>query len=145
MADNLRSSSPEGDSANKMRSSSPEGGSANKMRSSRPEGGSADKICSSSPEGGSADKMRSSSPEGDSANKLVMMANQIGAFFASQGPDQAAAGTASHLKKYWDPRMRAAIVAYLRAGGEGLRPEVRLAIEELARDLGEPAKVNAPG
>ena len=35
--------------------------------------------------------------------------------------------------------MRAAIVAHLRAGGEDLRPEVRLAVEELARDEGKPA------
>ncbi len=73
------------------------------------------------------------------ADRLVTMANQIGAFFTSQGPDQAVAGTASHLKKYWEPRMRAAIVAHLRAGGEDLRPEVRLAVEELARDEGKPA------
>ena len=67
-------------------------------------------------------------------DKLVTMANQIGAFFTSQGPDQAAGEIASHLKKFWEPRMRAAIVAHLRAGGEGLRPEVRLAVEELARE-----------
>jgi formate dehydrogenase subunit delta len=67
-------------------------------------------------------------------DKLVMMANQIGSFFISQGPDKAAAEIASHLKKFWEPRMRAAIIAHLRAGGEGLRPEVRLAIEELARE-----------
>ncbi len=73
------------------------------------------------------------------ADRLVTMANQIGAFFTSQGPDQAVAGTAAHLKKYWEPRMRAAIVAHLRAGGEGLRPEVRLAVEELAHDEGKPA------
>ncbi len=73
------------------------------------------------------------------ADRLVTMANQIGAFFTSQGPDQAVAGTAAHLKKYWEPRMRAAIVAHLRAGGEDLRPEVRLAVEELARDEGKPA------
>ncbi len=66
----LRSSSPEGDSANNLRSSSPEGDSANNLRSSSPEGDSANKLRSSSPEGDSANKLRSSSPEGDSANKL---------------------------------------------------------------------------
>jgi formate dehydrogenase subunit delta len=70
------------------------------------------------------------------ANKLVTMANQIGTFFASQGPSEAVAGTANHLKKFWDPRMRAAIIAHLRAGGEGLRPEVRLAVETLASEAG---------
>ena len=68
------------------------------------------------------------------ANKLVTMANQIGTFFTSQGPGEAAAGTANHLKKFWDPRMRAAIIAHLHTGGEGLRPEVRLAVEILASE-----------
>ncbi len=70
-------------------------------------------------------------------DKLVVMANQIGTFFTSQGPEKAAAETAAHLRKFWEPRMRAAIVAYLRAGGEGLRPEARLAVEELARERKE--------
>ena len=66
-----------------------------------------------------------------SPDKLVYMANQIGRFFASQGPDQAVAGTADHIKKFWDPRMRAAILAHVEAGGDGLEPPVRLAIESL--------------
>ncbi len=79
-------------------------------------------------------------------DKLVMMANQIGTFFASQGQDKAVAGIADHLRKFWDPRMRAAIVAYLHeGGGEGLRPEVRLAIEEMARERGAPARPATPG
>jgi formate dehydrogenase subunit delta len=70
---------------------------------------------------------------GGAAAKLVMMANQIGAFFSSQGPEHAVIGTLNHLTKFWEPRMRAAIVAHLRAGGEGLRPEVRKAVEELSK------------
>jgi len=64
-------------------------------------------------------------------NKLVYMANQIGKFFASQGPEQAVAGTAEHIKKFWDPRMRAAIFAHLAQGGTGLDPVVRQALEKL--------------
>jgi len=67
-----------------------------------------------------------------SLDKLVYMANQIGKFFASQGPEQAVAGTADHIRKFWDPRMRAAIFAYLKAGGGGLDPFVRQAVERLA-------------
>ncbi|MGO9172014.1 MAG: formate dehydrogenase subunit delta [Rhodomicrobium sp.] len=78
------------------------------------------------------------------ADKLVMMANQIGTFFASQGPDQAVAGIADHIRKFWDPRMRAAILAYLREGGQGLRPEVRLAVEMLARETGQLPRGEAP-
>jgi formate dehydrogenase subunit delta len=63
--------------------------------------------------------------------KLVYMANQIGAFFRSQGGDAAVKGTAEHIRKFWDPRMRAAILAHLDAGGSGLDPDVRSAIEAL--------------
>jgi formate dehydrogenase subunit delta len=66
-----------------------------------------------------------------SPDKLVYMANQIGKFFASQGPDEAIAGTADHIKKFWDPRMRAEIFAHLEAGGAGLDPSVLKAIELL--------------
>lgn len=65
------------------------------------------------------------------ADKLVYMANQIGKFFAGQGPEAAVSGTAEHIKKFWDPRMRAAIFAHLEAGGAGLDADVRLAIERL--------------
>jgi formate dehydrogenase subunit delta len=64
-------------------------------------------------------------------NKLVYMANQIGKFFASQGEDQAVAGTAEHIQKFWNPRMRAAIFAHLAQGGAGLDPNVRAALEKL--------------
>jgi formate dehydrogenase subunit delta len=65
------------------------------------------------------------------SEKLVYMANQIGKFFASQGPDLAVTGTAEHIRKFWDPRMRAAIFAHLDNGGAGLDPAVHQAIERL--------------
>ncbi len=68
-----------------------------------------------------------------------MMANQIGAFFASQKGDEAIQGITDHLKKFWDPRMRAAIIAHLRSGGEGLQQQVRLAVERLShQETGKP-------
>jgi formate dehydrogenase subunit delta len=69
-----------------------------------------------------------------SPDKLVYMANQIGKFFASQGPDKAVAGIAEHIGRFWDPRMRAAIFAQLEAGGAGLDPPVRAAIDRLSAD-----------
>jgi formate dehydrogenase subunit delta len=69
-----------------------------------------------------------------SPDKLVYMANQIGKFFASQGPDKAPAGIAEHIAKFWDPRMRAAIFAHLEAGGAGLDPPVREAVDKLRSD-----------
>jgi formate dehydrogenase subunit delta len=65
-----------------------------------------------------------------SPDKLVYMANQIGAFFNSQRGDKASA-IAKHLRKFWDPRMRAAIIAHVEAGGAGLDPPVRKAVDDL--------------
>jgi formate dehydrogenase subunit delta len=67
-----------------------------------------------------------------SHEKLVTMANQIGKFFVSQGRDKASAGIADHLTKFWDPRMRASLVAHWREGGNGLDPEVCGAVALLA-------------
>ena len=67
----------------------------------------------------------------NSHDKLVYMANQIGKFFISQGPEQAVAGTAEHIKKFWDPRMRSAIFAHLDQGGAGLDPHVREALTRM--------------
>lgn len=66
-----------------------------------------------------------------SPEKLVMMANQIGAFFATQKHTDAVAAIADHLKKFWEPRMRRQIVAHLDAGGAGLTPSVRDAVARL--------------
>ena len=66
-----------------------------------------------------------------SPDRLVHMANQIGKFFHSQGPDKAVPGIAEHIRKFWDPRMRATIFAHLEAGGAGLDPVVREAVERL--------------
>jgi formate dehydrogenase subunit delta len=66
-----------------------------------------------------------------SPDRLIYMANQIGKFFQSQGPDKVVPGIAEHIRKFWDPRMRAAIFAHLDAGGAGLDPDVRDALTTL--------------
>ncbi len=79
-----------------------------------------------------------SKPEPMQTEKLVYMANQIGKFFAAQsagegGEDAAAVDVADHLKKYWDARMRMALLAHLASGGAGLDPIVRAGAERLAK------------
>lgn len=64
--------------------------------------------------------------------KLVLMANQIATFFATQGADRAVPQIAAHIQSFWDPRMRQAIRAHVAAGGAGLQPLARAAIERLA-------------
>lgn len=67
-----------------------------------------------------------------SADRLVKMANQIGKFFAAQRHSDAVAGTAEHLKKFWDPRMRAGIIAHVQHGGAGLDEVPLAAVQKLA-------------
>lgn len=74
-------------------------------------------------------------------SKLAYMANQIGKFFVSADPATAVAGIAEHLRKFWDPRMRGEIVAYLEAGGEELDEPVRQAVAMLRS--GDPARSKA--
>jgi formate dehydrogenase subunit delta len=59
--------------------------------------------------------------------RLVSMANDIGAFFGAD-PDRTSAisNVASHLQRFWDPRMRRQLVAHYREGGAGLH-EIPLA------------------
>lgn len=65
--------------------------------------------------------------------RLAEMANDIGRYFAAE-PDENAAleGMVLHLQRFWEPRMRNQIVAYLDHGGELLEPLPRKAIERLA-------------
>jgi len=74
-----------------------------------------------------------------SPDRLVYMANQIGKFFAYQKKNEIVPGIANHIRKFWDPRMRQAMFAYLDAGGEGLDPPVREAFVELRRKAEEGA------
>jgi formate dehydrogenase subunit delta len=70
------------------------------------------------------------------AEKLAMMANQIARNLAVQGEARAIAGTADHIRRFWDPRMRAAIIAYAEGGGT-LDPAAREAVKALAAPEGE--------
>ena len=73
----------------------------------------------------------------NSLEKLVYMANQIAKNFAATSHDAAATATADHIAQFWDPRMKRMIFDRLAAGGEGLDPLARGAIEYL-RDRGAP-------
>lgn len=55
---------------------------------------------------------------------MVRMANQIATFCKGYG-ETAAMETADHINRFWDPRMRKTLLAYLAKGGEGLDPLVK--------------------
>ena len=72
---------------------------------------------------------------------LVKMANDIGSFFESE-PDltKGAQGIATHLRNFWDPRMRREIFAYLdMKNGAGLRELVLQALRTHRNEL-DPTK-----
>lgn len=65
---------------------------------------------------------------------LIKMANEISQYFAAY-PDraQAISDVANHLTRFWDPRMRAQLIAYVRdADGDGLSDLALAAINQLA-------------
>jgi formate dehydrogenase subunit delta len=49
------------------------------------------------------------------SEKLVRMANQIATFFAHEGAEKAPLSVADHLQKFWEPRMRAQLLAAVAA------------------------------
>ncbi|WP_442579435.1 formate dehydrogenase subunit delta [Mesorhizobium sp. ASY16-5R] len=72
--------------------------------------------------------------------RIVRMANQIGTFFLSKPHDEGVAGTAEHINKFWEPRMRRHFFEVYDAGGEGLLPIVK----EAAAKIRRPAPAEKP-
>jgi formate dehydrogenase subunit delta len=72
-------------------------------------------------------------------NNLVHMANRIGEFFQAM-PDrqEAMQGVATHIRKFWDPRMRRQLLAHVeQQHGEGLSELVLAALQEHRATLQE--------
>ena len=69
-------------------------------------------------------------------DNLIVMANKIGQFFAAQPDrDEALAGIADHVKKFWEPRMRRQILEHLEDHrGEGLKEIALAAIKRWAEE-----------
>ena len=70
----------------------------------------------------------------DSANQLVKMANDIGNFFRAEPlREDAVAGIANHIDKFWTKSMRRKIAAH---GESGLDELPRDALRHLAKNPG---------
>ena len=65
------------------------------------------------------------------AEKMVHDANQIALFWASYPHDEALAAVVSHLRRYWEPRMRRQICEYAAQGGGGLHALALEAVKQL--------------
>ena len=78
-------------------------------------------------------------------DKLVKMANQIGDFFNGAAPEAAARDVATHLKRYWEPRMRRQIISYLEERhGAGLSDVARAAVAQLKAEGAAPPAAPPP-
>ena len=64
--------------------------------------------------------------------RLITMANDNTNYFSAE-PDHAVAveGIRNHLTRFWDPVMRRQLKAHIAAGGDGLLPLAREAVERL--------------
>lgn len=62
---------------------------------------------------------------------MVHNANQIALFWSSYPHDEAVAGVLSHLRRYWEPRMRTQIRDYVAHGGSGLHALAIEAVKQL--------------
>lgn len=58
------------------------------------------------------------------ADRIVVMAKQIGDFFAPYPPERRTEGVRNHLRSYWDPRMREELFALIDSGGYDLPDHV---------------------
>lgn len=57
------------------------------------------------------------------SGKLAMMANQIARNLAFQGEAAAVEATAQHIRDFWDPRMKATILAADRSALDPIAAE----------------------
>lgn len=72
-------------------------------------------------------------------DKIIHQVNQIAAYFAAYGHEEAVAGTVDHIRRFWDPRKRAQLAEILVQGGEGLTPVAREAAQAVAGAPLEPS------
>ena len=72
--------------------------------------------------------------------RLHHMIDQIARNFAAIGHDNAVAATADHIVKFWDPRMKAALLA---GDPNALSPIARGAVAMLAKGRKPPPQMRA--
>jgi formate dehydrogenase subunit delta len=65
---------------------------------------------------------------------LERMVNQIARNFDTRPPEQAAAGVAEHLQKFWDPSMRRDLIDAVASRRIKVSAAVRDAIDDLRMD-----------
>lgn len=70
--------------------------------------------------------------------KMVHYANQMAAYFSAYPQARAESEVETHIRKFWEPRIRGQLIQYVDAGGDELHPLVVKAAKALKADLDEP-------
>jgi formate dehydrogenase subunit delta len=74
-----------------------------------------------------------------SPKHLIRMANGIADFFISlPDHDEAVEGVADHIRKFWEPRMRLALLDFVAAHPDGVLEELNLkplVLQAVARNI----------
>ncbi|AWN15918.1 formate dehydrogenase subunit delta [Salinisphaera sp. LB1] len=68
--------------------------------------------------------------------KMVHRANQIAAYFEVYPEERAIQEIQTHIRKFWEPRIRAQLINY---AGDDLHPLVREAVAGLRSEVQRPA------
>ncbi|MDA3919357.1 MAG: formate dehydrogenase subunit delta [Salinisphaera sp.] len=70
------------------------------------------------------------------SQKMVHQANQIAAYFEVYPQQRAEEEVETHIRKFWEPRIRTQLINY---PGDGLHPLVQKAVAALKNDTGQSA------
>ncbi len=73
-----------------------------------------------------------------SPDKLVYQANQIATFFHSQPKEEGPEGVATHINKFWEPRMRRQFFEMVEAGETRFHRLVMEAVPLVRRPHADP-------
>lgn len=75
---------------------------------------------------------------------VVRMGNDIVRNVIALDDDQRAVDAATHIEKFWEPRMRSELIALARADDPSMDPVLRTAAIKLVRDETDDAEIAAP-
>jgi formate dehydrogenase subunit delta len=82
--------------------------------------------------------------DGHDVPPVVRLGHDLVRNFEALPPEKAASEIATHLRKFWDPRMRRDLVALVRRGDPSLHPLLVCAAQDLVEGDVDRAEVREP-
>ena len=87
---------------------------------------------------------RSPAPSGHGVPPVVRLGHDLVRNFAALPPDKAAVEIATHIRKFWEPRMREELLARVRWGDTSVHPLLVRAAEHLVDGDIDSSEVREP-